>query len=50
MTVGGAIGPTFAGYVFDMIHSYHLVFFVLAGLAVAGLILTLLLRPVITEP
>jgi MFS family permease len=49
-TVGGAIGPTLAGYVFDVIHSYQLVFFVLAGFAVAGVILTSLLRPVVTEP
>jgi MFS family permease len=49
-TVGGAIGPTLAGYVFDMIHSYQLVFFILAGFAVAGVILTSLLRPVVTEP
>ncbi|UCH07242.1 MAG: MFS transporter [Deltaproteobacteria bacterium] len=50
LTVGGSIGPTLAGYVFDVIHSYQLVFFILAALAVAGVILTLLLRPVITEP
>ncbi|UCE35309.1 MAG: MFS transporter [Deltaproteobacteria bacterium] len=50
LTVGGSIGPTLAGYVFDVIHSYQLVFFILAALAVAGVMLTLLLRPVITEP
>jgi len=50
LTVGGSIGPTLAGYVFDVIHSYQLVFFILAGLAVAGLILSSLLRPVVTEP
>jgi MFS family permease len=50
LTVGGSIGPLLAGHLFDMIHSYQLVFFVLAGLAVAGLILTSLLRPVVTEP
>jgi MFS family permease len=49
LTVGGSIGPTLAGYVFDVIHSYQLVFFVLAGLALAGVILTSLLRPVVTE-
>ena len=50
LTIGGSIGPTFAGHLFDIIHSYQLVFFILAGLAVAGLILALLLRPVVTEP
>ena len=50
VTVGGSIGPLLAGYVFDVIHSYQLVFFVLIGLAVAGVILTSLLRPVVTEP
>jgi MFS family permease len=49
LTVGGSIGPTLAGYVFDVIHSYQLVFFILAGLAVAGLILSSLLRPIVTE-
>jgi len=50
LTIGGSIGPFLAGYVFDVIHSYQLVFFVLVGLAVAGVILTSLLRPVVTEP
>jgi MFS family permease len=50
LTVGGSIGPLLAGHLFDTVHSYQLVFFVLAGLAVAGLILTLLLRPVVKEP
>jgi len=49
-TVGGAIGPILGGHVFDIIHSYQLFFFILAGFAVAGLILTSLLRPVVTEP
>ena len=48
-TVGGAIGPVLAGQIFDVIHSYQLVLFILAGFAIAGLILTSLLRPVVTE-
>ena len=49
-TVGGAIGPILAGHIFDIIHSYQLAFFILVGFAIAGLILTSLLRPVVTEP
>jgi MFS family permease len=49
-TFGGAIGPLLAGHLFDILHSYQLVFFILVGIAVAGLILTLLLRPLVTEP
>ena len=48
-TIGAAIGPILAGHIFDMVSSYRLVFFILAGFAVAGLILTSLLRPVVTE-
>ena len=47
--IGAAIGPILAGHIFDMVSSYRLVFFILAGFAVAGLILTSLLRPVVTE-
>ena len=49
-TIGGAVGPILAGHTFDIMHSYQLVFFILAGFAVAGVILTSLLRPVVTEP
>jgi len=49
-TVGGAMGPILAGHIFDIMHSYQLFFFILVGFAVAGLILTSLLRPVGTEP
>ena len=49
-TVGGAIGPILAGHIFDIIHSYQLAFFILVGFAIAGLILTSLLRPIVTEP
>ena len=48
-TIGGAIGPIFAGHVFDLVSSYRLVFFSLAVLAAAGLILTSFLRPIVTD-
>jgi MFS family permease len=44
-TVGGAIGPFLAGHIFDISSSYQLVFFILTGVSVAGLILISLLRP-----
>lgn len=48
-TVGGAIGPILAGYIFDLVSSYRLVFFSLAGFAIAALILTSFLRPLIRD-
>ena len=44
VTIGGAIGPLLAGYIFDITSSYHLTFLVCVALSVAGLILILLLR------
>ena len=38
-TIGGALSPLIAGYVFDTVGSYQPVFVCLAGLAVAGLVL-----------
>ena len=38
-TIGGALSPLIAGYVFDTVGSYQPVFTCLAGLAVAGLVL-----------
>ena len=48
-TIGGAIGPILAGHIFDLVSSYRLVFFSLAVLAIAALILTSFLRPLIRE-
>jgi MFS family permease len=48
-TIGGALGPFLAGYIFDMVSSYRLVFFMLAAFAIAGLVLTSFLRPVVRE-
>jgi hypothetical protein len=47
--VGGAIGPTFAGHMFDITSSYQLGFLILTGVCVAGLILTAFLRPAIKD-
>jgi MFS family permease len=38
-TIGGAIGPFMAGRSFDATGSYQIIFFVLTGLALAGLML-----------
>jgi len=48
-TVGGAIGPLLAGYIFDITESYQLVFLILLGFSITGLILTSFLRPVLRE-
>lgn len=44
-TVGGAIGPLAAGFLFDVTRSYKLIFLIMAVLAAVGLALTLSLRP-----
>jgi MFS family permease len=44
-TVGGAIGPFLAGYIFDVTGSYSLAFLLCAILGVINLIAILLLRP-----
>ncbi len=44
-TIGGAIGPLLAGILFDQTGSYEVVFLILAGFAVLGLLLTCALRP-----
>ncbi len=45
-TTGGAIGPFLAGYIFDITHTYQLVFLIFVVLGITGLILTTLLRPI----
>ncbi len=44
-TIGGSIGPLLAGRTFDITGSYQIVFLVLAGAALIGLVLITLLRP-----
>jgi len=48
-TVGGSIGPVLAGLVFDVTHSYRLIFMILVGFAAASLILSLLLKPAVSK-
>lgn len=45
-TIGSALGPLFAGYMFDLTQTYDIVFRVLAASAVVGLTLSLFVRPV----
>ena len=42
-TIGGAVGPILAGWIFDVTGSYSLAFGTLAGLSILGLLLVLLL-------
>jgi MFS family permease len=46
-TLGGAIGPVVAGRIFDVQQSYSQDFWLLAGLAVVGMLLMLRVRPVV---
>jgi len=43
---GGAFGPLVAGRIFDVTGSYHLAFLLIIGFSAAGLILSLMLKPV----
>ena len=45
-TIGCAIGPLVAGYLFDVSHSYHVAFLICAVSAIVGLALTTSLAPV----
>ena len=44
-TIGGAIGPIVAGYIFDITSSYKLVFLVCAIIGIVSLVLLSFLRP-----
>lgn len=44
-TIGGAIGPLLAGYIFDKTAGYQIIFVVLTVLAVVGFILITFLKP-----
>jgi len=46
ITIGGAVGPFVAGYIFDVTGSYQLAFLVCAAIGTAGLILAVLLTPI----
>jgi MFS family permease len=43
-TIGGAIGPALAGYIFDTNGSYRLAFMVFATIGIIGLVSTSLIR------
>jgi MFS family permease len=49
-TIGGAIGPIFAGHIFDITGSYRLAFWVCTAVSAAGLGLILSLRQATQEP
>ena len=48
-TVGAAIGPIVAGFIFDITGGYTISFFVLAVVSIIGLILALFLTPTKAE-
>ena len=45
-TIGGAAGPLIAGRIFDVSGSYSLVFWLVIGFSVVGLLLSLFLKPI----
>ncbi len=45
-TIGGSIGALLTGHIFDITGSYQLAFLILLLLAIIGLILTTLIRPI----
>ncbi|MBU1698395.1 MAG: hypothetical protein KKD21_15365, partial [Proteobacteria bacterium] len=48
-TIGGAIGPFMAGYIFDVTHSYKIVFLILTVLCIIALTLTATLKSVLQD-
>lgn len=48
-TIGGAISPIFAGYMFDTTESYQAAFLICLLMGVTGLILSVTLKPVVPE-
>ncbi len=49
VTIGCAVGPSLTGYIFDITGSYNTAFLVLAAIAIAGLLLIGLLKPIRDE-
>lgn len=48
-TVGAAIGPFLAGYIFDSLKSYQAAFIIMAVLSIMGFIMTMTLKPLIKK-
>ena len=44
-TIGGSIGMTLSGYIFDVTGSYAIAFIILLGLVIFGLVNMLLIKP-----
>jgi MFS family permease len=45
-TIGAAIGPWLAGYLFDVMKSYQIAFAICAALGVIGLVCTIFIKPI----
>ncbi len=45
-TVGAAIGPYISAYIYDLTDSYQVAFLTCAAISIAGIILTMVLRPI----
>ena len=46
-TIGGSIGMTLSGYIFDVTESYTIAFIILLGLVILGLVNMLLIKPIV---
>ncbi|UCC17546.1 MAG: MFS transporter [Dehalococcoidales bacterium] len=46
-TLGGSIGMTLSGYIFDITGSYTIAFIILLGLVICGLVNMLLIKPIV---
>jgi len=45
ITIGGAIGPSVAGHIFDVTHSYNLAVITCIGVSIMAMVTTLFLKP-----